>query len=160
MKPATSELLRSLDDAEWFAHVGEPTDGVPGLARVGSWDEALRACTSQAWNDFRLDVQNHTSLQIWEISLERWNQWDAVGDEVGVRIWDMVRRKAAHVPVADDEQRMAFYASISWDLGLAAMEVEHADLVEPGVAGVLAEVYRLGHFPCGDEEGTGRLVVY
>jgi hypothetical protein len=160
MKPATSELLKSLEDADWFAHVGEPTDDVPGLARVGSWDEALRACTSEAWNDFRLDVQNQITMQIWQASLERWDQWPAVEEVVQRRIWDMVQRKAAHVQVADDEQRMAFYGSIWRDIGLAAIEVEHADLVEPGVAGLLAEVYRLGHFPCGDEEGTGRLVVY
>jgi hypothetical protein len=158
MKPATAELLQSLEQAEWFAQVGEEAD-IPRLAQVASWDEAVRACTSQEWNDFRRQIQNHISIPIWETSQERWRAWPAIGDEIHARVWDMIQRKAAHVPVAE-AQRMPFYGSISWDLDLAAMEVEHADIVEPGLASLLAEIYKLGRFPCGDEEGTGRLVVY
>ena len=119
----------------------------------------IESCTAGGWDDLRLQARNFLSVQISGASRERWRAWPAIQEEIHARVWDMIQRKAADVRVPESK-RDAFYGSITWDLHLAAMEVEHADIVEPGLASLLAEVYRLGHFPCGDEEGTGRLVVY
>jgi hypothetical protein len=54
----------------------------------------------------------------------------------------------------------AFKRSVDWDILVGALECEFSDIIDPGIAGIILEIYKLGRLPCGEDEDTGRLMVF
>jgi hypothetical protein len=160
MKPATSQLLQSLETVEWFANVGSPTTGA-NAAPVRTWDEAVAHCTSHAWHAFRLDAMNDVHSKVWHASRARLDEWNDVNAEMQRRVSELLSRKVDPLIAGWDLPRPAeLRVSVLWDVSMAAMECEYADLLTPGgVFALLVEVYKLGHFPCGVDAENERFFV-
>jgi hypothetical protein len=162
MTPATAKLFQSLEAVDWFTSVGLATVDAGLAAPVHSWDEAIAHCTSEAWHGFRLDAMNHLSASVAEASGIQHQRWNDINAEMQAWVSELLARKVDPLIAAWALPSPAeFRVSLLWDVSMAAMECEYADLLVPlGIFGLLTDIYRLGHFPCGIEEATGRLFVY
>lgn len=158
MRSVTVEFLHSLENIPWFDAVGRAVE-VEGAVGAKSWAEAISHCTSDAWNDLRLQARNQMTMKIWETSQARWREWNELNREIGPLILDLVSRKSQSV-MAENGVRDEFLGSVVHDVALAVMECEYGDLVSPGLPQVILGFYRLGHFPCGVDAATGELIIY
>ena len=158
MRPVTVDLLHSLEMYPWFEFVGQPVP-LAGAAFVKSWTDAISNCTSDRWNEFRLEAKNRLTLQISQRSRERWNHWNRTSDELQPPVVDIVGRKSQSI-ISENSLPEAFRNSVVWDIALAAAECEFNDLVDSGLPTILLGVYKLGHFPCGLSPNAGELLIF
>jgi hypothetical protein len=161
MKPETAELLRSLEDIEWFANAGvhEDVAGLEGVIWVDSLDEAVSHATSSPWQFQRMDAKNLMSRQVMGAGTEHFREYSRVQQEIHGRASELVSRKAARV-IAEHGLGDDFKRSVTWDILVGALECELSDWVDPGLAGVILEIYRLGYLPCGMDQDSGELMVF
>lgn len=161
MRFETSENLRQLEDAPWFARVGRHDDDTKVAVVLTSWREAVEYCSSLEWENIRLEIANRFRERLLAVSTERFCKWNEVVDEIKPVTMDLVRRKIAPFVLEHDLPK-DFGDAVDWDILHLCMESEYVDLVPPGFYSGLAYWYANGHFPCGWQNGVprGRPIIY
>jgi hypothetical protein len=153
MRRETRKLLKRLADADWFCSVGEPLDG--SVVAVRSWEEAAACCSSNEWSDFALEMRNRLTMHLHTHARRRYQRWNDRVREVKEVVTPLVRGKLAGLGQPSVE------VAVQWDLLGACLELEYADVREPGYFCGLMAWYLGGRFPCGwgerDESGQLRL---
>jgi hypothetical protein len=154
MRPETRELLKRLTDADWFCSVGQPLDG--SVVAVRSWEEAAACCSSPEWSSFALEMDNRLTMDLHAHAHERYQRWNDLVRAVKEDMTPLVQGKLAGVGQASVE------VAVRWDLLGACMELEHADVREPGYFCGLMAWYLGGRFPCswGERDELGHLRLY
>lgn len=157
MNDATSEFLKSLESADWFSHVGEPTDE----PSVDSWRKAVTASDSRRKENIWLDARGVLTVTLHNEHMERHCQWNDIVDSIKPASQSIADRKVQ--PLIDaGTVGQSFLDTVRWDLLHACMELEFADLVEPPYYVDWSEWYRRGRVPVdwyGDFP-DGRLVIF
>ncbi len=160
MQPSTIVALDELTAIEWFAHVGEK---VPHerIVVLSSWKAAVAHCSSDEWEQMRLDSVNRTRATIHRASETRFHEWKQVMDEVKRATVPLVERKVAAVRQAN-RLPLEFENCVQWDILHYCMEHEYCDILPPGTYRGLAYWYLKGRFPCGwdGQPPDGRMIVY
>lgn len=159
MHPRTAATLDQLEQADWFAAVGQnDTDQAIVLT---SWEAAVASCGSPEWEDLCLEASNQYCERLVERSRERFNQWNEFVDELKGSTEPLVRRKTKSV-VSVHALPKVFEQTVQWDILHLCMEAEYADVYPPGFYASQAYWYVKGHFPCGWDGAfpKGRLVIY
>jgi len=149
MQPQTKRLLRSLDEADLFSHVGQPiSEGGDEIIRVTSSEVAMDMCESIEWENFTLEESNRLSSFLHDKDRVRYNRWSEILADIkeDFELWLSDRltpiTKANHLS-------KRFADSVRWDFLGACMESEYADLDCPAFFRNLMPWYISGHFPCG-----------
>src|SRR5262245_29923222 len=157
MRPETNELLRRLQEADWFASVGQPLP--ESVVAVRSWDEAVVCCSSMDWLNFILEMQNRLSMFLHTHARERYGQWNDLVVEVKTALHPLLEGKLA--PMRESLGAHEVKNTLEWNILSACMELEYADVREPGFFVSLMPWYIAGRFPCGwgerDASGQVRL---
>jgi len=160
VQPSTTVALYELTGMEWFAHVGEkvPSERVVVLS---SWKAAIAHCSSDEWEQMRLDSANRMRAAIHRISEERFKQWKQITDEVKRSTEPLVERKIAGVRELH-RLPLEFENCVQWDILHYCMEHEYCDMLPAGTYRGLAYWYMRGRFPCGwdGQPPNGRMIVY
>jgi hypothetical protein len=160
MKTQTQELLRRLDQATWFAAVGQPVEGSSVLS-VSSWPEAIKRSRDKRWKRLvNSDMSNKLSKRLRIDGPDPHAEWNAAIQVARPLVDDLMKRKfPGRVP---DEMAETVEDQLFWTLLHAFAEQEFAEVLAPGFYTELAEWYCRGHFPCGWEgkPSQGQLVVY
>jgi DNA-binding transcriptional regulator YdaS (Cro superfamily) len=159
MHDRTKKTLEELERAQWFQKVGQKDTQVAIV--LSSWEEAIKSCASDAWQDLLLEAANQYREKLAGISRERLRQWNAIVQEVSAAVTSLVDRKTAQV-VRENQLPQVFTETVEWDILHLAMEAEYADVYEPGFFASQAYWYVHGHFPCGWKGvfPEGKLVIY
>lgn len=159
MHERTKETLEELERAQWFRKVGQKDTQVAIV--LSSWEEAIKSCASDAWQDLLLEAANRYTEKLASISRERFRQWNAIVQKVDATVISLVDRKTAQV-IEENQLPKVFKDTVEWDILHLAMEAEYADVYEPGFFASQAYWYVQGHFPCGWEGAfpEGQLVIY
>jgi hypothetical protein len=159
MHPRTIETLDRLEKASWFSRVGIHEG--PGVTVVTSWQQAIRHCDCDEWEDLELEVLNQYRAFIAYHSTERLDLWNGIVDEVKEIARPLVDRKTASV-IRENGLPRIFKVSVNHDIIGIFMEAEYADMCPPGFFTSLYPWYLNGHFPCGWQGmfPQGNLVVY
>ena len=160
LQPSTILALDELTPIDWFTHVGEkiPHERVIVLS---SWTAAVAHCSSDEWEELRLESANRMRAAIHRESEQRFHQWKQILDEVKRATEPLVERKVAPVRAAN-HLPLEFENCVQWDILHYCMEHEYCDMLPPGTYRGLAYWYLRGRFPCG-WDGTppdGRMIVY
>lgn len=159
MHPRTSATLETLDNAEWFTRVG--VQDTTAAVVLSSWQDAIKHCSSVAWENLGLEAANQYRETLLERSRDRFNQWNDLVKQLKPESEKLVRRKIETV-VRQHNLPKVFEDNVQWDILHVCMEAEYADIYQPGYYASQAYWYIKGHFPCG-WEGTfpdGKLVIY
>lgn len=159
MHPRTVATLNELEAATWFSNVGHA--GSKEVMVVGSWEEALRYCTSEEWSDIQEQAAGHYSELIAARDAERFKEWNEVVRELKKRTVDLVKAKVREV-VERERLPKEFEDTVQWDVLHLAIESEYADIYPPGFFASQAYWYIQGRFPCGwrGEFPVGQLVIF
>jgi hypothetical protein len=157
--PRTKATLAQLDAATWFEHVGEP--GSDNVIVLTSWQEALASCSGEDWRELLQEAVNQFAERLVELDRNRFNQWNALVDELKAASVPLVTQKIAGV-VAAFELPKAFSMTVQWDILHACLEAEYADIFPPAFYASQAYWYVTGRFPCGwsGQFPEGKLVIY
>jgi hypothetical protein len=161
MHPGTIATLEELEQASWFSRVGMKKDSTTAIV-LASWPEAIEHCSSPEWDDLCNEAQNQYCERLVERSMERWERWNDVVDEVKKATIPLVNRKIEAVVRAHDLPEI-FAAQVHADITSILMEAEYADVYPPGFFASNGYWYVNGHFPCGWSGGVfpkGQLVIY
>jgi len=96
VQPSTIVALSELTAIDWFTHVGEkiPHERV---AVLSSWTAAVAHCSSDEWEQMRLESANRMRAAIHRDSEERFRQWKQILDEVKRSTEPLVERKIAAI---------------------------------------------------------------
>lgn len=159
MHSRTTAILEALDRAVWFSTVGvRDTEAVTVLS---SWEQAVESCSSQEWEDLCLENANRLRRQVRRHSVDDFERWNDLVDQIKPTTEALVERKIADV-VREHHLPKTFSDDIRWQILHICMETEYSDIVPPAFYMDLALWYLKGHFPCGweDEYPDGRLIVY
>jgi hypothetical protein len=157
----TSENLRQLDDAKWFARVGVH-DEVSSVAVVlSSWEQAIAHSSSDDWKNLKLEIANRFRERLIEAKPERFCRWNDIVAEVKKCTMPLVRRKLEPAVVRYKLPR-SVVETAEWDILHLCMESEYIDVLPPGFYSGLAYWYAQGHFPCGWERqhAKGLPIIY
>jgi hypothetical protein len=166
MAPETKELLQKLDEAEWFASVGQPLDeGLrASVIAVASWSEAIACCASDEWSNFALEQRNLLTMFLHTHALERYRRWNHLVVAVKDVVNPLIERKLLSLADRLDVPPCLKVVrdAARWDLLGACMELEYADVRQPGYFRGLMFWYLSGRIPCGwgDRDEGGALHLY
>jgi hypothetical protein len=153
MRPETTDLLKRLDDADWFAAVGRPLPEAlqSSILAVASWDEAVACCSSDEWENFTLEQQNRLTMHLHEHARELYRRWNDLVRVVKEELHPLVERKVlpAVARLASAHEPTPIRDSVQWDVLGACLELEYADVREPAFFCGLMGWYLVGRFPCG-----------
>lgn len=160
MHPRTVVALKELENASWFSRVGIKKDSTTAIV-LASWPEAIEHCSSFEWEELCLEALNQYRERLLEHSVERWNHWNEVVDEVKKLTIPLVNRKIEAV-VREHDLPEVFGFQVHADINALCMEGEFADVYPPGFFASNGYWYVNGHFPCGWRGvfPQGRLVIY
>jgi hypothetical protein len=166
MRQKTKKLLQKLDDADWFTSVGRP---LPAPLRgsvivVGSWQEAVACCSSDEWSNYTLEQRNQLTMFLHAQAPERYDRWNDIVEDVKEVLVPLVERKTSILAgqLESPEDQTAVMHSVRWDILGACMELEYADVREPGFFCGLMPWYLDGRFLCGwgDTGEGGNIELY
>jgi hypothetical protein len=159
MNIRTHATLEELERAQWFSSVGQKDTEVAVV--LSSWQEAVKSCASDEWQDLILEAANLYREQLVRRDKERFRRWNEIVEEVKAYTMPLVARKTEAV-VEEHQLPKVFVDTVHWDVMHLAMESEYADVYPPGFFASQAYWYVRGHFPCGWKghfpEGT--LIIY
>ena len=174
MRPETSELLQRLQNTDWFASVGQPVDSafLDWVVGVRSWEKAVVCCSSMEWLNFILEMQNQLSMFLHTHARERYGLWNDLVVEVKTLLNPLLERKL--FPIRESfgpaEAQTEVQNTLEWNILSACLELEYADVREPGFFCGLMPWHLAGRFPCGFGErkesgqlrlsSTGKLMVF
>jgi len=147
MRPETLQLLAELKSADLFGRIGQPSS-LPH-SPVASWDEALKLCQSESWEDLKLMLNNRRAGKVNQIDWDRFQQWNptctSLRPEITQVTEGVAERLGRTLKITE-----GFHNSVFWDLLSMLLEREFEDIVAPLFSlPVLLPIYRAGHFPCG-----------
>jgi hypothetical protein len=153
MRAEIEYLLKRLEDAEWFAAVGQPlaAEAQHSVVAIASWEEAVVCCSSVAWENYSLEQQNLLTMYLHEHARDRYRGWNGIVQAIKEDLHPLVERK---LPLALSRLKVAggptqVRNSVQWDILGACMELEYADVREPAFFCGLMTWYLAGRFPCG-----------
>lgn len=159
IKPETIASLKRLESVDWFHSVGKK-DTANAIV-LSSWEEAMISCSSEDWDYLLNEAANQYGEKLRSRSRSRYNQWNAVVNELKPLTTSLVLNKVTPV-VATYNLPKIFIDSVNWDILHFAIECEFSDIYPPGFFASQAYWYTAGHFPCGwrGDFPEGVLVVY
>jgi hypothetical protein len=148
MQPATRELLAQLGEAEWFSAVGHPLEPAlaDSVAAVGSWNEAVAACSTDEWSNFTLEMQNQQTMFLHTHHRDRYRRWNDLVEEAKTAAKPLMTKIASFFEQLGTPE---VKHCVEWDVLAACMELEYADVRPPGFSNGLMGWYLSGRFPCG-----------
>lgn len=153
MNPRTSELLRKLEQADWFSNCGLPLEANAEVQPLQGWREAMEVCPEPSSKAARLESSNELTVQLSARHDEAYELWNAKVAEVKPLMERIVREKLASPSVRarmPDEAEKVFLNALRWDLLGLCMAREYEDLVPRTRYYELVEHWFLaGRFPCG-----------
>jgi hypothetical protein len=157
MKAHTQAALHQLSEMQWFTHVGmRDSDAVDF---VTSWEEAIEICAGKIWGDLTNEALNRVRDAVSLKSQLEYNRWNIVVEDVKPDIWRFLRVKTQGV-VQDHNLPKIFLDCVEWDLLGYAMALEYSEFDPPDFFSNLIYWYKQGHFPCGWNEATNRLILF
>ncbi len=159
MHERTQATLAQLEQAEWFSAIGRKDTDVAVV--LSSWEETIASCASIEWENLLLEATNQYREKLASRSLDRFQQWNVITEELKVVTMPLVARKIERV-VTDNGLPKVFEDTVQWDILGVAMEAEYADVYPPGFYASQAYWYVKGHFPCGwkGDFPDGKLIIY
>ena len=166
MTPQTRDLLKELEEAQWFATVGQPITAARSgsVVLVSCWEEALRCYSSEyKWSNFKLDQRFKQRQFLQAHAPDRKKAWNRTVREVKQSLLPLVQRKTRAVARRlTITQAATVQHAAECDILGACMELEYADVRAPGLYCGLVLWYLRGRFPCGWGERleTGEVRLY
>ncbi len=159
MHERTRSTLAQMEQAEWFSTIGQKDTDVAVV--LSSWEEAIASCASIEWENLLLEATNRYREKLASRSMDRFQQWNVIAEELKVLTVPLVVRKIERV-VTDNGLPKVFEDTVQWDILGVAMEAEYADVYPPGFYASQAYWYVKGHFPCGwqGDFPDGKLIIY
>ena len=156
MNSDTAKFIQQIRDEGLFGAVG--SGDLEGTRCVNSWDEAINSVDNEESRSFRLARKNDLSTRLFKVNRQRFNDWNSIIRPVRAGVRPLVELNARPIP----EITPGAVSAVVWDLMGACMELEYADLIDPGFFSQMAEFYVAGRFPCGWEGlyPAGVLIVY
>ena len=161
MNVFTTSLIRSLEDATWFANGGRPIGPRSEIIQTPSWERAVTQARSREWDDFLLERANDLGRELFSISEQRLSGWNELADELRPVAREIVRAKAGHYETTQGLPK-TLDQILGWTILHALLEAEYSDIRKPTVYGELANWIVKGHLPCGwiGAYPAGKLCVY
>jgi hypothetical protein len=150
-------IVSELSAIAWLSKCGQIAPPFSfSVTQVTNWKEARKSCKS-GWLDAteraQGDLSEYLALKHPEAYQKYWNQF---ADECR----PLVRATAgASVSSFAEESNLKLEDIVNWDILCAVMESSFASLKPPVFFSRLFEVYRAGHFPCG-QKSDGSMVVF
>jgi hypothetical protein len=159
MQAETNAVLKKLEEADWFGHVGEPVEAK--VFAVSSWQEAMDTCASSSWLWHLLQTSEGNMRELCFRDEKALDRWEKISKEMDKVAAPLVRKKTQSV-VRSHKLPKLFRQIVNLAMHGFLMEMEFADINPPGFFTELATWFYNGHFPCGWEQGAreGRLIVY
>ena len=141
------KAIDELSQFPWFQHVGDTFED--GVTKANNWREAVKACSTRAWESLQLQVGNHLAYKVNTTAYERFLEWNDSTIEINKRIDAIIEEPVRRY---SEKRRLParFKNCVAWDLTLSCQELEFSDVCRPifFLDNVLPW-YRRGHFPCG-----------
>jgi hypothetical protein len=164
MKTSTVDLLKRLDQTEFFHAVGQPfSDKIKErIEPITSWQEAMQYSTSIEWDNYTLEQRNLLTMFLGTEHQQRFQKWNESAREVRNLAVPIAKKAATVFNQFNLDVRTKMFHCVNWAIMAACMELEYADLRKPDFFGWLIEFYLLGRYPCGWGERTknGKIVLY
>src|SRR4051794_19925597 len=134
MKPAVTELIRRIVDANFFSRIGQELSGLykEVLIPVFSWKEALQCCGSTEWRNYTLEHRNSLTMFLQANAPERLQVWNETIVEVKQSVLPALEHKVSTLGQLNELGKKSVFTSLVWDVLGAAMEVHHGDIRNPG----------------------------
>ncbi len=156
---AALELCQRINAASLLVNVGQPLPD-EAIKSLSNWTQALRARKRHGWENYLIDRRNEFGLNIQEISIDRYNQWNTHVNFCTPLIQDHIQRAARQIPNTLDVKPI--HADTLKCLRLAVIEQCYSDIVPPDFFTRLSEWFFKGHYACGwiGRYPEGKCVVY
>lgn len=147
MKNKVQTKLDAILNYPFFQQCG--TDLPNNVTRVRNWEDAVRECTSQKWENCRLMARNvlqhFTEGRAWERSQE----WNDIVKELRPLIDSFVTGLLSKTS-GPKELLGKLRSDIRWDILFICLEHEYIDVVQPVFyLPYIDRWYAAGHLPCG-----------
>jgi hypothetical protein len=158
-------FLETIRAIPWFQRCGEPlgTEVPLRVRQVGTWPDALIACSDPSWEDTTLEARNILTVFLHSGHMKRYREWNAITAAAKAQcVLPLI--EGVWRPFADSHGLgKKFVDCIAWDVLAAIMEHEYRDIDgRPTFFQHLLSLYAAGHFPCGWRAGDypdGELLV-
>lgn len=159
MPNGADELLQRLVELDWFHSVGRPVIGDEVIS-AASWDEAIRFCSTEAWEVASLEAANSLSGRLHELHPD-WSakKWNLAADSICMPVRELVEKRMPEFARTHGLPKLVS-DSVDWTLIHYLKEATFSPA--PGFFTRLGEFFLLGHFPCGWKGNypKGKLIVY
>jgi glycosylphosphatidylinositol transamidase (GPIT) subunit GPI8 len=161
MLRTTDAVLSELISTNWFRNVGNEVE--QNVKRLSNWKEAIDACSSIEWENFRLDRGNELSEELSAKDLDRYASWNDLALEIKFKAEPLFEKQLKEVKIFEAYPKKLL-SCVRWDVLHICLEAEFGNIVQSSFyLNHLKPIYVSGHFPCGWTEGKypeGRLVIY
>lgn len=157
MKANTHEALKQLSDMPWFMRVGIcDSDDVDF---VSSWEEAIETCADKIWDDLTNNALNNVRDAVSLKSQPDYNRWNDVVNDVKPDIGHILKFKIQNIVYYNNLPKI-FSDCVEWDVLGYAISLEYSEFDPPDFFSNLIRWYKKGHFPCGWNQVSNRLLVF
>jgi hypothetical protein len=126
---------------------------------VHSWENAIASCASIEWENKTLEGSNSIRNSVSNRAMEEYRKWNEITDDLKTVTVDFSNHKFKLLNV-DGHLPKVVHDCLRWDILGYGQELEYAEFDPPGFYGNLMVWYQMGHFPCGWNEETQKLIVY
>ena len=135
MHPRTQATIAELEQADWFSAVGVRDTSVAVV--LSSWQEAVTHCGALEWQNLCLEARNQYSERLFELSRERFSQWNDIVIPLKAVTIPLVIRKTADV-CARHQLPKVFVDTVQWDILQSAWRRStpmsiRPDFIQPGL---------------------------
>lgn len=161
MCPEAKALIEQFEHLNWFCNVGKAVRA-KSICQVKSWDEATRMVMLGDSENARLESKNLLTERLAYEFKDRYSgKWNPLVTAIKKKTRPLVDSRAAaegkplRLPKGVTD-------AIHWDMMMACMELEYADIIPPRFFAERTKWYLAGHLPVGWEGDfpEGRLIIF
>lgn len=157
MQDDSSTLLRDLEEATWFLHIGQPLKE-RGVLHVTKWIDAVTAATGGWWE--MISYRQSIALQDAVVAHDKkqMTEWKRLDRRLHNEVRELTTRK---VSLLRAERGFPSEAEmiLAYQIRHAVLETEFLGMEEPMLFRVVVSWLLRGRYACG-LNGRGRLMVY
>ena len=149
--------LPGLTDIELLSATGEPDNR---FVMVESWKDASEALVSDSWGDITQNAQGDLTGWLSSNAPTRYQGvWNTRIRQLRPEVEQIVDDSIMPaIPVEDDG---GIRSALIWDLLLASVDYDYADLVRrPSLPSQIRACYASGHLPCGFDSAQSQIIAY
>ena len=132
MHPKTIAFLNELAAVKWFANVGKPDTSAnsAGTVFVSSWDDAVKYCTAQIYDDASLEASNQIGVHLQPHHKDEYQLWNNKIAEIKLRAEPLINKKRNEAIKENRAPKNLSIDPLNWDVVGICVALEYSDLYE------------------------------